>query len=87
MTAAFIYLGFDQGRRRNNILYTNEPWFDFKVSTPYADPPMRTYKQTDPWPVSVIGFLLAQHYWDNILGHEELYNELDGYISFAKGAV
>ena len=81
-----IYFTWDlTGPPPGNILYTNEPWFEFKVSTPYADPPIKTYKQTDPWAGKGDWVFAAQHYWDNILGHEELYNELDGYINFAQG--
>ena len=69
----------------NFIQYTNEPWFEFKVSTPYADPPIKTYKQTDPWSGRGDWVFAAQHAWDNVLGHEELYNELDGYVQFAQG--
>ena len=69
----------------NFIHYTNEPWFQFKVSTPYIDPPSpKTYKQADPWPSSGGWVIAAQHAFDNVLGHEELYAEIDGFITGAQ---
>ncbi|MBP7827829.1 MAG: hypothetical protein BWX84_02750 [Verrucomicrobia bacterium ADurb.Bin118] len=70
----------------NFIQYTNEPWFEFKVSTPYADPPIKTYKQTDPWPSPGGWVIVAQHAFDNILDHESLYEEIDGFIGLAQGS-
>ena len=70
----------------NYVSYTNEPWFEFKVSTPYADPPIKTYKQTDPWPSPGGWVIVAQHAFDTILGHEDLYEEIDGFIGAAQGA-
>lgn len=70
----------------NFITYTNEPWFQFKVSTPYIDPPSpKTYKQTDPWSHSGDWVMAAHHAWDSFLGHEDLYDELDGYVLLAQG--
>lgn len=70
----------------NFIQYTNEQWFEFKVSTPYADPPIKTYKQTDPWPSPGGWVIVAQHAFDNVLDHETLYEEIDGFIMGAQGS-
>ena len=57
----------------DSISYTNEPWFQFKVSTPYIDPPTpKTYKQTDGWPSPGRWVIVAQHAFDSILDHETL---------------
>ncbi|MDH7503117.1 MAG: hypothetical protein QHJ82_10485 [Verrucomicrobiota bacterium] len=68
------------------IHYTNEPWFEFKVSTPYADPPIRTYKHTDPWPSPGGWVIVAHHAFDNILDHESLYEEIDGFVGLAQSS-
>jgi hypothetical protein len=68
-----------------SIHYTNEPWFQFKVSTPYIDPPSpKTYKQTDPWAGPGEWVMVAQHAFDHIVDHESLYGELDGFIKLAQ---
>lgn len=67
----------------NYVHYTNEPWFEFKVSTPYSDPPVKTYKQTDPWPAPGGWVVVAQHAFDNVLGGDDLYAEIDGFIGAA----
>jgi hypothetical protein len=70
-----------------SISYTNEPWFQFKVSTPYVDPPSpKTYKQTDPWSGKGDWVIAAQHAWDDVVGSENLYAELDGYIMAAQSS-
>jgi hypothetical protein len=70
-----------------NVHYTNEPWFQFKVSTPYIDPPSpKSYKITDPWPSPGGWVIVAQHAFDNVLDHETLYEELDGFIMGAQAS-
>ena len=70
----------------NSISYTNEPWFQFKVSTPYIDPPSpKTYKQTDPWSHPGDWVMAAHHAWDDVPGSESLYAELDGFVLLAQG--
>lgn len=69
------------------IQYTNEPWFQFKVSTEYVDPPSPpSYKVTDPWPSPGGWVIVAQHAFDNIPDHETLYEEIDGFIIGAQAS-
>jgi hypothetical protein len=71
----------------DSISYTDEPWFQFKVSTPYIDPPSpKSYKLTDPWPSPGGWVIVAQHAFDSILDHETLYEEIDGFIMGAQGS-
>lgn len=71
----------------NFIHYTNEPWFQFKVSTEYIDPPSpKTYKQADPWPSPGGWVIVAQHAWDHVTDHESLYQEMDGFIGTAQNS-
>jgi hypothetical protein len=71
----------------NYIPYTNEPWFQFKISTPYVDPPTpKSYKITDPWPSPGGWVAVAQHAFDNIPDHETLYEEIDGFITGAQAS-
>lgn len=81
-----IYGAWDlTGPPPDYISYTNEPWFQFKVSTPYVDPPSpKTYKQTDLWAGKGDWVMAAQHAWDNVYGSDDLYDELDGYVSLAQ---
>jgi hypothetical protein len=71
----------------DNIVYTNEPWFQFEISTPYIDPPSpKTYKQNDPWPGKGAWVIACQHAFDYLSGHEDLYGEVDPYVGLAGAA-
>jgi hypothetical protein len=69
------------------IEYTNEPWFQFEISTPYIDPPSpKTYKQNDPWKNGPGGWVMvAQHAFDFMTDSETLYAEIDGFIGMIQG--
>ncbi|HWD92489.1 MAG TPA: hypothetical protein VG938_09070 [Verrucomicrobiae bacterium] len=71
----------------DSIVYTNEPWFQFEISTPYIDPPTpKTYKQVDPWPGNG-GFVMAcQHAWDSTIDSDLLYGEYGQFLSGAIGS-
>jgi hypothetical protein len=71
----------------NFIVYTNEPWFQFEISTPYIDPPSpKTYRQNDPWPGKGAWVITCQHAFDYLAGHEDLYAEADPYVGLAGAA-
>lgn len=71
----------------NYIHYTNEPWFQFKISTEYIDPPTPiSYKIADPWLGPGDWVIVAHHAFDHVIDHETLYEVLDGFISLAQGS-
>jgi len=71
----------------NYINYTNEPWFQFKISTPYVDPATpKSYKITDPWPDPGDWVIVAQHAFDSMTDAETLYEEIDGFIGLAQAS-
>jgi hypothetical protein len=76
-----IIYGYWDLQGPDGTVYTNEPSFQFEISTPYIDPPTPpTYKQADPWPGNGKWVIVAQHAFDNILDHETLYSEADAFV-------
>jgi hypothetical protein len=70
----------------DGVLHTNDNFFVFYITTPYSDPPMPpTYKVTDPWSAPGAWAIASQHAFDYLLGSEDLYNELTGFIQGVQG--
>ena len=71
----------------DGTVYTNEAWFQFEISTPYIDPPSpKTYRQNDPWPGKGAWVIVCQHAFDYLVGHSDLYGEVDPYVGLAGAA-
>ena len=64
----------------NGVQHTNDSFFTLKVSTPYADPPLKTYKQNDPWAGAGKWVFGVQHAFDSLMDAETLYEELNGFL-------
>jgi hypothetical protein len=74
---------------RNDSHY-NDPFFTFVVTTDFggaspavaAPPPI--YKVIDSWSGAGQWVMAVQHAWDGVLGHDELYGELDRWVQLAQ---
>jgi hypothetical protein len=71
----------------DGVAHTNDNFFIFEISTPYIDPVTPpTYKVTDPWSGPGAWVIVAQHAFDNFVGSDDLYDELDGFVSGARSS-
>lgn len=70
----------------NYVNYTNENFFLFYITTPYADPPTSPiYKHWEQWSGHGAWVAVAQHAWDTYNNSDQLYAELSGFIGGAMG--